>query len=126
MLHPKLIQTSDNITSICCLLSKSGEGRKRGSALAILRFTGPNNDFDIVILSEEETVEHFDILEIGENNYALMAIEETGTVWVSPYSLSSEQLSQREESKLPISEESLAVVNNILRNQKVLSFAKIC
>lgn len=59
MLHPKIIQTCDTVTSICCLLTRTGEGRRRGHALAILRLTGTNNDLEIIILSEDETVEHF-------------------------------------------------------------------
>lgn len=42
--------------------------------MAILRVSGTNNDLDILILSEEETVEHFEIVELGENNLAIMAV----------------------------------------------------
>ena len=51
LFHPKLIQSSDSVTSICCLLNKIGEGRKKGNSLAILRLTGNSNDLDMVILS---------------------------------------------------------------------------
>jgi hypothetical protein len=40
-----------------CILRRTGnETKKRGGALAILRISGTNNDLDIIVLSEDESV----------------------------------------------------------------------
>jgi hypothetical protein len=128
MLNPRLIHSNENVTSIACLLSRSSaESKKRGAALAVLRISGSSSDLEVLLLSEEETVEHFDVIEMQENNsYAIAAVEETGTVWLSPYSTPSELLQQREDSKLPITEESMQSVNKVVKMQKLLYLIRPC
>ncbi len=101
----KLIHSNDYVTSMVCLLTKaSSEGKRKGFALCVLRISGSGNDLDVLVLADEEIVEHCEVLELGENNFLIVAIEESGTVWVTNYSVSSELLQQREESKVPMTE----------------------
>ena len=52
MLSPKLIQHNENVTSIGCILARLGtDTKKKGGALAVLRFSGPNNDLEVLLIS---------------------------------------------------------------------------
>jgi len=45
------------VISIGCILRRAGsESKKKGGVLAILRISGSNNDLDIIILSDDESV----------------------------------------------------------------------
>jgi hypothetical protein len=77
MTNPKVIHSNENVSSIACILTRVSQGndnKKKGGALAILRISGLTNDLDLLLLSEEETVEHFEVLELGDNSYALVAV----------------------------------------------------
>jgi len=78
MINPKVIHSNENVSSIACILTRTNQpndNKKKGGALAVLRVSGLTNDLDILLLSEEETVEHFEVLELGDNSYSLVAVE---------------------------------------------------
>ena len=55
-----------------------------------------------------------------------MAVEEVGTVWIAPYALSGEMLQQKEESRIALTEDSLAPVNREIKLQKLMYLVRYC
>lgn len=129
MTNPKVIHINENVSSIACILTRIGQSndnKKKTGALAVLRISGLTNDLDLLLLSEDENIDHFEVLEIGDNSYSLVAVEDSGTVWLSPYSVSSELLQQREDSRLPLTDDSVMGVNRVVKLNKLMYLVRTC
>ena len=79
---------------------------------------------ELIQLSDDDSVDTFEVSELGEGNYLLTTVDEHGSVYLHHYPVPSELFTAREESKIPVGELSLEQCNQIMREQRLLSTVK--
>lgn len=63
---------------------------------------------------------------MGENSFLITAVDDTGTVFCFHYQIPVELFNMREDTKIPVDENSIRLCNKIIKTNSLLSLAKYC
>ena len=64
--------------------------------------------------------------ELGENSYLITAVDDAGTVFCFHYQIPVELFNSREDTKIPLDDNSIRLCNKIIKTNSLLSLAKYC
>lgn len=87
---------------------------------------GSKQNLEMILLHEEETIESYEVTEMSENSFLITAIDENGSVFCFNYHIPPELFSLREDTKIPIDDNSIQLCNTLVRTNNLLALARYC